>query len=77
MVRKTVAFDEGLVRDLNILARKEQRDFSGAARYALRRGSLVGDRDKSRLTVEEIKNILEAKVDYEMGSVSTLNLKDV
>ena len=74
MVRKTVAFDEELVRDLNILARKEQRDFSGATRYALRIGLLAIENPE--LTVEEIKNILEAKVDYEMGNVSALNLKD-
>ncbi len=74
MVRKTVAFDEELVRDLNILARKQQRDFSGAARYALRIGLLAIE--NSELTVDEIKNILEAKVDYEVGSVSALSLKD-
>ena len=74
MVRKTVAFDEDLVRDLNILARKEQRDFSSAARYALRIGLLAIENPE--LTVEEIKNILEAKVDYEIGNVSALNLKD-
>jgi hypothetical protein len=74
MVRKTVAFDEELVRDLNVLARKQQRDFSGATRYALRIGLLAIENPE--LTVGEIKNILEAKVDFEMGDVSALNLKD-
>ncbi len=74
MVRKTVAFDEELVRDLNVLARKQQRDFSGATRYALRIGLLAIENPE--LTVEEIKNILEAKVDFEMENVSALNLKD-
>ena len=34
------------------------------------------DMEKERqVIIEEIKNILEAKVDYEMGNVSALNLK--
>ena len=74
MVRKTVAFDEELVQELSVLARKQQRDFSGATRYALRIGLLAIENPE--LTVEEIKNILEAKVDFEMGNVSALNLKD-
>ena len=74
MVRKTVAIDEELVRDLDIFSRKEHRDFSSAMRYALRIGLLAIENPE--LTVEEIKNILEAKVDYEMGNVSELNLKD-
>ncbi len=75
MVRKTVAFDEELVRDLSIFARKEHRDFSSAIRYALRIGLLAIENPE--LTVEEIKNIQEAKIEYEMGNTSALNLKDI
>ncbi len=74
MVRKTVMIDEDLARDLDHFARKEQRDFSGAMRYALRIGLLAIENPE--LTIQEIKDILEAMVDYEMGNVSELNLKD-
>jgi hypothetical protein len=74
MVRKTVAIDEELVRDLDIFARKEHRDFSSAMRYVLRIGLLAVENPE--LTVQEIKNILEAKIDYEVGNVSELDLKD-
>ena len=56
MVRKTVAFDEELVRDLSVLARKQQRDFSGAVRYALRIGLVAIENPE--LTVEEIDDRL-------------------
>jgi len=74
MVRKTIMIDEGLAKDLDHFARKEQRDFSGAMRYALRIGLLAIENPE--LTMQEIKNILEAMVDYETGNVSELNLKD-
>lgn len=74
MVRKTIMIDEKLVNDLNLFARKEQRDFSSAMRYALRIGLLAVENPE--LIVQEIKDILEAMVDYEMGNVSELNLKD-
>ena len=74
MVRKTVAIDDKLIRDLDIFARKEQRDFSSAMRYALRIGLLAIENPE--LTVHEIKDIIEALVDYEMGNVSELKLKD-
>lgn len=74
MVRKTVMIDEGLAKDLDHFARKEQRDFSGAMRYALRIGLLAIENPE--LTIQEIKDILESMVDYEMGNVSELNLKD-
>ena len=72
MVRKTVAMDEDLANDINVLARKEQLDFSGAMRYALRIGLLAIANPE--LTVQEIKDILEAQVDYETGDVSELSL---
>jgi len=75
MVRKTITIDEELVNDLNLFARKEQRDFSNAVRYTLRIGLLAIENPE--LTVQEIKGILEAMVDYEMGNVSELDLKDL
>ena len=74
MVRKTVMIDEDLAKDLDHFARKEQRDFSGAMRYALRIGLIA--LENPELTLQEIKDILEARVDYEMGNVSELNLQD-
>jgi len=75
MIRKTVAMNESLVRELDVLARKEHRDFSSILRYALSIGLLAIE--NPHLTVEEIKDIMEAKVDYEMGNVSPLNLDDI
>lgn len=74
MIRKTVMIDEDLAKDLDHFARKEQRDFSGAMRYALRIGLIAIENPE--LTLQEIKDILEARVDYEMGNISELNLKD-
>ena len=74
MVRKTVMIDDDLAKDLDHFARKEQRDFYGALRYALRIGLLAIENPK--LTIQEIKDIIEAMVDYEMGNISELNLKD-
>ncbi len=74
MVRKTVMIDDDLAKDLDHFARKEQRDFSGAMRYALRIGLIAIENPE--LTLQEIKDILEARVDYEMGNVSELNLQD-
>ena len=74
MVRKTIMIDEDLAKDLDHFARKEQRDFSGAMRYALRIGLLAIENPE--LTIQEIKDILEAMVDYDTGNVSELNLKD-
>ena len=75
MIRKTVAMDEDLVNELDHYAKSEDRDFSSALRYALRIGLLA--LENPELTVEEIKDIIEAQVDYEMGRVSELNPKDI
>lgn len=75
MVRKTIVMNEDIVNDLNILAKKEQRDFSGALRYALRIGLLAVENPE--LTVQEIKDIIEARVDTEMGNVHKLNLNSL
>ena len=73
MVRKTIMIDEDLAKDLAHFARKEHRDFSGAMRYALRIGLLAIENPE--LTIQEIKDILEALVDHEVGNVSELNMQ--
>jgi metal-responsive CopG/Arc/MetJ family transcriptional regulator len=75
MVRKTVAMDEDLVNELDHFAKSEDRDFSSALRYALRIGLLA--LENPELTIEEIKDIIEAQVDYQMGRVSELNPKEI
>ncbi len=75
MVRKTVAMDEDLVSELDHFARSEERDFSSALRYALRIGLLA--LENPELTVGEIKDIIEAQVDYKMGRVAELNPEDI
>ena len=75
MVRKTVAMDEVLARELDHFAKSEERDFSSALRYALRIGLLA--LENPELTIEEIKDIIEAQVDYRMGRVTELNPKDI
>ena len=75
MVRKTVAMDEDLVNELDHFAKGEQRDFSSALRYALRIGLLA--LENPELTVEEIKDIIEAQVDFEMGKVSEISPEDI
>jgi len=75
MIRKTVAMDEDLVKGLDHFAKSEERDFSSALRYALRIGLLA--LENPELTVEEIKDIIEAQVDYEMSRVAELDPKDV
>jgi hypothetical protein len=71
MIRKTVVMDEKLAKDLDLFARKEARDFSGAFRYAARIGLLAVENPD--LTVQEIKDILEAKAEYEAGRVTVLD----
>lgn len=75
MVRKTVALDGDLVNELDHFAKREERDFSSALRYALKIGLLAIENPE--LTVEEIKDIIEAQVDYETGRVAELNPEDI
>ncbi len=75
MIRKTIAINDDLLRDLNVFARKEQLDFSSALRYTVRIGLLAIEHPE--LTIQEIKDIMEANVDYEMGNVSELNLNSI
>jgi hypothetical protein len=71
MVRKTVVMDEKLAEDIDLFARKEARDFSGALRYAARIGLLAVENPD--LTVQEIKDILEAKAEFEAGRTTELD----
>lgn len=75
MIRKTVTIDEKTINELDHYARKEARDFSSALRYALKIGLLA--LVNPDLTVAEIKDIIEAQVDYETGRVSELNPEDL
>jgi len=71
MIRKTVLMDDDLAKDIDLFARKEARDFSGALRYAARIGLLAIENPE--LTIQEIKDILEAKAEFEEGRVSELD----
>lgn len=71
MVRKTVVMDEKLAKDIDLFAKKEARDFSGALRYAARIGLLAVENPD--LTIQEIKDIRDAKVEYEEGRTSELD----
>ena len=75
MVRKTVAFEKELLDELNLFAKKDQRDFSSALRYALKIG--LAAIENPELTIEEIKDIFEAAVDLQAGRISELNLDQI
>ena len=71
MVRKTVALEKELLDELNLFAKKDQRDFSSALRYALKIG--LAAIENPELTIGEIKDIFEAAVDRQAGRISELN----
>jgi predicted transcriptional regulator len=75
MVRKTVLIDDDIVQQLNLLAKKEDRDFSSSVRYALRIGLIAIQNPE--LTAEEIEDILEAKAEIETGMVKELSLENL
>ena len=75
MIRRTIAIDDELEREIRIFAKKDHRDFSSAVRYTLRIGILAIENPE--LTVGEIKDIIEAQVDYEMQNTYELNLDDI
>ena len=75
MVRKTVALEKELLDELNLFAKKDQRDFSSALRYALRIG--LAAIENPELTIEEIKDIFDAAVDRQAGRVSELSLDKI
>jgi len=71
MVRKTVVMDEKLAKDIDLFAKKEARDFSGALRYMARIGLLAVENPE--LTIQEIKDILEARAEFEAGRTTELD----
>lgn len=71
MVRKTIVMDEKLAEDIDLFAQREARDFSGALRYAARIGLLAVENPD--LTIQEIKDILEAKAEFEAGRTTELD----
>jgi len=75
VVRKSIVMDRHLFYELDRFAKKEQRDFSNALRYTARIGLIA--LDNPELTIEEIKDILEAQVDHESGKMSELKLKEL
>jgi len=75
MIRKSIVMDKHLLYEVDRFARKEQRDFSNAVRYATRIGLIA--LDNPELTIEEIKDILEAQVDYDSKNVSGLDLDEL
>jgi metal-responsive CopG/Arc/MetJ family transcriptional regulator len=75
MIRRTITIDEKLVSDLDHFAKSEERDFSSALRYALKIGLLAIKNPE--LTIGEIKDIIEAQIDYETGRISEFKPKDL
>ncbi len=74
MLRKTVNLSEDIVRNLEIYAKKESRDFSSALRHVLRIGLLA--LQNPELTKSEIMDILEAKAELEAGNVEEFDIED-
>ena len=75
MLRKTILLNEDLAQQVALLSKKEDRDFSGSLRYALRIGLLAIENPD--LTAGEIKDILEAKAELEAGVVEELDLESL
>lgn len=75
MVRKTVLIDDSLLKQLDFLSKKEDRDFSGSIRRALKIG-LAAIRNPD-LTAQEIEDALEAKAELDAGMVAELKLENL
>jgi len=75
MVRKTLLLEEEMVKQIDLLSRREDRDFSSSLRHALRIGLLA--LQNPELTAAEIKDILEARAELEAGLVEELSLEDL
>jgi len=75
MIRKTVMIEKDLANDIDLFARKEGRDFSGAMRYAARIGLLAIENPE--FTIQEIKDILEAKAEFEKGKTTELDIRTI
>ncbi len=70
LIRKTIIMEDTLKRDIERYALLEDRDFSGAMRYAAKIGLIA--LENPDLTIREIKDILEAKIDLEEGRTTDL-----
>jgi hypothetical protein len=75
MIRKTILLNEDLVNQVLTLSKKEDRDFSSSLRYALRIGLLAIQNPE--LSAEEIRDILEAKAEFEAGIVEELDVESL
>ncbi len=75
MVRKTILLNDDLAKQIALLSRKEDRDFSSSLRHALRIGLLA--LQNPELTAAEIKDILEARAELEAGRIEELDLEDL
>ncbi len=75
MIRKTIVMDKHLLYEVNRFAEKDQRDFSNTVRYATRIGLVA--LENPDLTVGEIKDILEARLDAKAKRVSPLDPDDL
>lgn len=75
MVRKTIQLSEELVKQVTLIARKEDRDFSSSLRHALRIGILA--LENPELTAEEIRDVLEAGAELDAGMAEELNIEDL
>jgi hypothetical protein len=75
MTRKTFAIDDELLQALNLFAKKDQRDFSSALRYALKIGLTAIENPE--LNIDEIRNIMDAKIDYKAGRIFALDIEKI
>jgi hypothetical protein len=75
MVRKTILLNDDLAKEIALLSRKEDRDFSSSLRHALRIGLIA--LENPELTAAEIKDILEARAELEAGRIEELDLEDL
>jgi len=75
MQRKTILLSDDLVKRVVLISKKEDRDFSGSLRYALRIGLLAIENPE--LTADEIKDIIEAKAEMDAGMVEELDIENL
>lgn len=75
MPRKTILLSNEMTRQIDLLSKKEDRDFSNSVRYALRVGLLAIENPE--LTAGEIKDILEANAELEAGLAEEMDLESL
>jgi hypothetical protein len=75
MIRKTVLLSDELVKQVSMFSKKEDRDFSGSLRYALRIGLLA--LQNPELTADEIKDILDARVELDADMIQEFDLESL